>query len=222
MPTPANPHCSDHPAGPLLVLEGMPGTGKTTTAKLLAAQGRHVIGEYTTPTGTVVPLAEHPGVDDDTAHTRNYLLKHQQARTLAATGRPVYLDRDWLSILAYAHSIADPALLRRRADWICAHLDAGVLALADAYLVLTTSVDTSLRRRRHRLTTAHPWSTTPALHRLAAFYADPATALRATHPALAARLTTTSWHHLHHPEIETVIQALDQTRCRRDDRKVPR
>ncbi|WP_280387721.1 AAA family ATPase [Nocardia wallacei] len=189
------------------MIEGMPGSGKTSTVNLLAAQGHQVVGEYTTAAGTVIPVADHPDVGDDDAHEHNYVAKHRQATTLAATG-PVFIDRDWLSMLAYAHSADDPALLTARAHRIWARLDAGALAVATAYTVLHTTADTSLRRRHHRLTSGHPWSTGAGLERLAAFYADPVGIVGAVHPSLARRLSTAAWNHLRNPQIEIAARIL--------------
>lgn len=131
--------CSDAATGwyPVLVLEGMPGAGKTTAAATLAAQNWTVIGEYTTVTGDVVPIHAHPDVGDDAAHQRNWLRKHHQVHAARHHG-PVFCDRDWLSALAYAHSIADTdhgELLHSRAHWAADHLDHGALTLASTYIV---------------------------------------------------------------------------------------
>ena len=63
-------HCSDPVAvhARLIVLEGMPGAGKTTAAAALQRHGWQVIGEYTGADGTTVALTRHPGVEDDDAH----------------------------------------------------------------------------------------------------------------------------------------------------------
>ena len=98
-------HCSDPVAvhAQLIVLEGMPGAGKTTAAASLQRHGWHVIGEYTGADGTTVALSEHPGVEDDDAHQANWLRKAAQCATALGTG-VLYADRDWISSLAYAHS----------------------------------------------------------------------------------------------------------------------
>lgn len=67
-----------HP-GRLITVEGPPGAGKTTALQLLARRGHSVIGEYTTSSGTTIPIAGHPGVNDDDAHQRNWLIKNEQA-----------------------------------------------------------------------------------------------------------------------------------------------
>ncbi|MGH3623096.1 MAG: AAA family ATPase [Sciscionella sp.] len=194
------PPCSDTATAdnPVLVLEGMPGAGKTTTAATLAAENRIVIGEYTTTTGDVVPIEAHPHVDDDAGHQHNWLLKHHQVHAARRHG-PVFCDRDWLSALAYAYSVADDdhgALLATRTRWASDCLDRGDLSLDSTYVVFQLDPVVSLRRRAHRLTPGHPWSSLPALIRLATFYTDPATALAPVHPELAARLRTTTWHPL--------------------------
>jgi predicted ATPase len=95
-----------HRAGRLIVLEGMPGAGKTTLAQALAASNARVLGEYTTPNGATIPLSGHPGTGDSAAHDANWLRKASQAAAALRDGAAVYADRDWLSALAYAYSIA--------------------------------------------------------------------------------------------------------------------
>jgi hypothetical protein len=179
------PPCSDTATdrNPVLVLEGMPGAGKTTAATALAAENRTVIGEYTTTTGDVIPIEAHPAVDDDASHQHNWLLKHHQVQEARCRG-PVFVDRDWLSALAYAYSVTDDdhgALLAARTAWVSDCLDRGDLTLGSTYVLFQLDLTVSLRRRAHRLTQGHPWSSLPGLVRLAAFYADPATAV---HPEL--------------------------------------
>lgn len=209
---PTKPPCSD-PAtalNPVLVLEGMPGAGKTTAATALAAEHYSVIGEYTTPTGDVVPIHQHPAVDDDTGHQHNWLRKHHQIHAARHQG-PVVVDRDWPSALAYAHSISDTdhgVLLAARAAWAFDCLDRGELTLATTYVLFQLDPTVSLRRRAHRLTPGHPWSTLPGLIRLARFYADPVTALVSVHPQLAARLRTVTWHPLRGCSLDITVRVL--------------
>ncbi|PSK67589.1 Thymidylate kinase [Micromonospora sp. MH33] len=182
-------------AGRFVVLEGMPGSGKTTTADTLAAAGHTVVGEYTTPGGATIPVRRHPHVDDDNAHQANWLIKHQQV-TAARMNGSVLSDRDWLSALAYAASLGDRALLAARASWAHGHLTAGHLTVPDAYLIVACAPETSIARRVDRLTPGHPWSTRAGLAKLAVFYRDPAAAIGRVHPALAAELRAASWHWL--------------------------
>ncbi|HEU0086760.1 MAG TPA: AAA family ATPase [Pseudonocardiaceae bacterium] len=204
--------CSELPTSqyPVLVLEGMPGAGKTTAATILAAENRAVIGEYTTLTGDVVPIDAHPAVVDDAAHQRNWLRKHRQVQAARRTS-PVFCDRDWLTALAYAHSLADTdhgALLTSRACWVSDRLDCGNLMLADTYVVFPLDPAVSLQRRMNRLNPDHPWSSLPGLIRLAAFYIDPATALATVHPDLAARLRTVAWHWVRDYSLDRTVQFL--------------
>lgn len=174
MPRP-RPPCSDTTTGwyPVLALEGMPGAGKTSAATALAAQNWTVIGEYTTVTGDVVPIHAHPDVGDDAGRQRNWLRKHHQVHAARRNG-PVFCDRDWLSALAYAYSVADTdhgELLDSRARWASDCLDHGDLTLASTYIVFQVDPTISLQRRANRLTPLHPWSGLHGLIRLAAFYA---------------------------------------------------
>ena len=72
-------------AAPLTVLEGMPGAGKTTTGQRIAATGVQFLGEYTTGSGTTIPIADHPAPGDDDAHQANWLRKAAQTRAALAT-----------------------------------------------------------------------------------------------------------------------------------------
>lgn len=206
-----SPACSDT-RWAWVVAEGMPGAGKTGALVLLAEHGHQVLGEYTTPSGEVIPVGLHPGVADDDAHQHNWLRKHLQATALRRLG-PVVLDRDWLSSLAYAYSTADDELLTARAGWARDRIDQGRLAVADAYAVFELDPALSLHRRSNRLTPGHPWSSTAGLRRLATFYDNPIRALEPVHTELAHRLATPSWSHLSSCPIEHAARVLrDLTR----------
>ncbi|MGH3250949.1 MAG: hypothetical protein ACRDOI_32735, partial [Trebonia sp.] len=47
-------------AGRLVVLEGMPGAGKTTAAGALAGLGHAVVGEYTNDAHATIAVHAHP------------------------------------------------------------------------------------------------------------------------------------------------------------------
>jgi len=209
MPTVRTPSSDSHIGlGPLLVLEGMPGTGKTTAVTRLASQGRQVIGEYTTTVGVTIPVGDHPPVADDSAHQANWLTKHRHVLAARRTG-PVFCDRDWISALAYAASLPDGnRLLLARAGWAVRHLHRGDLAVADAYLVLHVDAATSLTRRGDRLTPGHPWSTPAGLARAAAFYTDPAAALAPVNPDLASALRSAAWRHLTGASLDHTLRCL--------------
>jgi len=196
------------PLGPLVVLEGMPGAGKTTAVTALAAEGRQVVGEYTTAGGVTIPVTDHPAVDDDHAHQANWLIKHRHTSTVRRSG-PVFCDRDWLSALAYAASLEDGGLLlRSRAAWAGEHLHRGALAVAKVYVVFGLDPDTSLARRAGRLTPGHPWSTRAGLQHVAAFYADPLRAVAAVDEDLGRALHTADWHQLPASSIEKTLRHL--------------
>lgn len=123
----------------MLVLEGMPGAGKTTLATTLSRRGHLVVPEYAAVDGSAIGLHDHPAVDQDDAHQRNWLRKHQLSEVLATTNRTgaarsgagaVWVDRDWLTALAYAYSLKNQALLTARANWATGHLATGRLAVA--------------------------------------------------------------------------------------------
>ena len=191
--TPSRP-CSEPgvppvPRGRLIVLEGMPGAGKTTMATALAARGHSVVGEYTSDTEATLAIADHPSISDDDAHQANWLRKAAQCTARLACRPVVYADRDWLSSLSYACTADDGELLARRARWAARHLDDGTLLLPDAYAVFDLGPAASLSRRAGRLRPGHPWNQPAALDRLRDFYRDPARALRPACPELAAALS---------------------------------
>jgi len=204
-----NPPCSEATSRhPVLVLEGMPGAGKTTAATTLASANHIVISEYTTPTGDVIPIEAHPAGDDDAGHLHNWLRKHHQVHAVRCHG-PVFCDRDWLSALAYAYSVTDGGdLLTSRAGWVSDCLRRKDLTLASTYVVFQLDPKVSLHRRVGRLTPGHPWSSLPGLVRLAAFYTDPIEALAPVHPDLAARLRTATWHPLRDDSLDRTLQFL--------------
>jgi len=192
----ASPPCSDRallpvPRDGLIVLEGMPGAGKTTAASALAARGLLVLGEYTDNADATIAITMHPPVDDDDAHQQNWLRKTAQCTARLGHGSPVYADRDWLSSLSYAYSIAAAdggALLRHRAGRAASRLRDGTLLLPEIYVIFDLDPATSLYRRASRLRPGHPWNHPGALRRLRDFYACPSRALDPVDPGLAQAL----------------------------------
>lgn len=206
---------SEHRAT-VLALEGMPGAGKSTLAATLGRHGHLVVPEYAAVDGSAIRLDDHPAVDQDDAHQRNWLRKHQLAEVLASTNcagtarcraGAVWVDRDWLTALAYAYSLNDQALLTARAKWATRHLAAGRLAVASAYLVLRLDPAESLRRRAERLDQAHPWSQPGPLNRLAEFYTDPAGAMGTHARDLGALLADTAWVQVEAPTPRRAVAA---------------
>lgn len=190
-------HCSGID-GRLVVLEGLPGAGKTTAARALGAT-YPVIGEYANANGETTAMQDHPALIDGQAHQRNWLIKTRLAQKYLSTNPLVVCDRDWLSSLAYAYSTAPTdggALLRQRCAWALLHLLHGALRLGDAYLILDVDAPTSLARRASRLRPDHPWSAPEGLARLKVFYRDPAQAIAPMAPKLAERLVTAHIEHL--------------------------
>lgn len=192
----ASPPCSDTaplavPRDGLIVLEGMPGAGKTTAVGALAARGLLVLGEYTDIADATIAIAMHPPVDDDDAHQQNWLRKTAQCTARLARGGTVYADRDWLSSLSYAYSITPAdggALLQQRATWAATSLREGSLVLPGIYVVFDLDPATSLARRASRLRAGHPWNDPSSLQRLRDFYASPSRAFDPVDPGLAQAL----------------------------------
>lgn len=196
--TTASQPCSDTiPASTrsarLVVLEGMPGAGKTTAAGALAALGHVTVGEYTDDASGTIAISAHPGVGDDDAHQRNWLRKAAQCSARLGRHPVVYADRDWLSSLSYAFSTAPAdsgALLSQRAAWAARHLEDGTLLLPGTYVIFDLDPPVSLARRACRLRPGHPWNQPESLGRLREFYRAPAAALRPASGQLAAALST--------------------------------
>lgn len=182
-----------------LTVFGMPGAGKTTIAAALAQQGHCVLGEYTADSTAPLPLDQHPDIDDDAAHQANWVRKSAQAaEALSVSGGPVFIDRDWLSALAYAYSIADTdhgTLLRARVAWAAAELRTGNLLLAGTYAVFHLPVADSLRRRYGALRPEHPWSRSQPLYRLRFFYRRPLRIIAHHNRELAAAMGEARWVH---------------------------
>jgi len=209
--------CSDPRLVPgarrLVVLEGMPGAGKTTALTALEQTGSLVVGEYTRDDGTTITVASHPGTSDDDAHQANWPRKAAMCTQLLRAGRVVYADRDWVSSLAYAYSVSAGStseLLRERAQWAARCLAESRLLLPARYLVFDLDPQTSLTRRAATLRAGHPWTTLAALERLRDFYRDPARALSPVSPELAALMSSREWLHIdgHHAPQQLLQYAL--------------
>lgn len=195
----------------VLVLEGMPGAGKTTLATHLTRHGQLAVPEYAKSDGAVIEQAEHPDVDHDDAHQSNWLRKHHLAATAGKEGT-VWMDRDWTTSLAYAYSLTGATgsgrdLMVDRCRWALDHLTTGGLAVATAYLVLMIDPVQSLQRRHGRLDRTHPWSRPGPLQRLAEFYRDPITVIARFNPALATMAAAADWVHLENPTRQQAIDA---------------
>ncbi|MGH4001030.1 MAG: hypothetical protein ACRDTJ_26615, partial [Pseudonocardiaceae bacterium] len=124
----------------------------------------------------------------------------------------VWMDRDWITSLAYAYSLteetgAGPKLMASRCWWALDHLTTGGLAVAEAYLMLMIDPVQSLRRRRGRLERTHPWSNPAPLQRLAKFYRDPAAVIERLSPDLAAAAAGATWIHLEEPTRQQAVDA---------------
>ncbi|MBO2447115.1 hypothetical protein J4573_08450 [Actinomadura barringtoniae] len=169
-------------------------------AETLAAAGCCVIGEYldAEADGTAaLPVDQHPLVSDDDAHQDNWIRKAAQAKIALGQDITVFSDRDWLSSLAYAYSLADGAdLLAERASWAKRNLHDGNLLLGDVYVILHLAVPVSLQRRSTRLRPEHPWSSPAVLDRLATFYRSPAQIIGSIEPALGELIAQTSVLHI--------------------------
>jgi thymidylate kinase len=161
----------------------MPGAGKTTALGLLEGRGHQVVGEY---------LCERPGVDEDQAHQGNWITKATVADRAVAEGH-VFCDRDFLSSLAFAWSIADRELIARRAAWALTELAVGRLLVGGAYVVLDVTPQLSLARRARQLDSEHPWSRAAELERLRRFYLAPVEALRLMDSELAMAFASVRW-----------------------------
>jgi len=169
---------SDQPAA-VTVVEGMPGAGKTTVLAALAQAGHTVLGEYIADTGVVLSLRGHPRHGDEGAHLANWLRKSTQLSRFAT---PVWVDRDWLTALAWSASTSG---LTGRAVWAHDHLADGHLVLPQLWIILDLPPAISLRRRAGRMEAGHSWSRPIVLERLRAFYHDPVAVLKVAHPGLA-------------------------------------
>lgn len=191
----SDPGYPDAREGRLIVLEGMPGGGKTTAARALAGLGHAVVGEYTDAAHATIDIAAHPGIDDDDAHQANWTRKAALCVPLLDRNPVVYSDRDWLSSLSYAYSVAPGdggALLTSRAEWVLRCLEDETLLLPGLYVVFDLDPATSASRREGRLRARHPWNHADTLTRLRDFYQDPAGALRPFSDELAGAVTLSS------------------------------
>lgn len=207
--TTSKTHCSSRAGRPsrrprIVVIEGIPGAGKTTVLRALATYGHTVVGEYLADDGQLLDMCEHPVTDDDVGHLRNLLRKHRQVNRVSDS--TVYCDRDWLSALAYAASVDDRNLLAERAQWVAARLHQGTLAIPDLYIVFDLDVDASLARRAARLDPGHPWATREGIRRLRDFYHAPAAHVAVAHRRLGRLVSAVQTVHLPAASQQTLVR----------------
>ncbi len=172
-----------------MVLEGMPGAGKTSVAAMMAALGHRVIPEY------VVNHGAPPAIGDDKGHQGNWERKEQLC---SASPLPLIVDRNFLSSLAYAYSIRASSqgadLERKRVQWCRQGLVSGRFDHPRAYCVFDCPAPVSLRRRGIVAPGEHPWTQPSPLHELRRFYAHLADTLNALDPALSLPVDTAVIH----------------------------
>lgn len=165
----------------MIVLEGMPGAGKTSLANLFTAQGKRVVPEY------VVNHGMPPAPEDDNAHQQNWERKEQLLGATSAP-RPVIVDRNFLSSLAYAYSIRSSnhgaQLLVERIGWCRERLASGQFEHPKVYCIFDCPIQLSLSRRGIVQPGEHSWTTWQVLRELRHFYAIMPETLGDLHPAL--------------------------------------
>ncbi|UGQ10957.1 AAA family ATPase [Yinghuangia sp. ASG 101] len=164
-PTTRTPRTAAHS----IVLEGMPGAGKTTALQALGRRGHHTIGEYVTVDGTPLDHAAHPDHEPDAPHLVNWTLKATLYRE-PTFGGPVFIDRDWITALAWGHCFGR---LPERIRWADTRLRNRTLQLPSRYVVFDLPPHESLHRRGNAVVPSHPWADPEVLARLREFYRDP-------------------------------------------------
>lgn len=148
-----------------IAVEGMPGAGKTTAITSMRKAGYAVVPELAPGYRPVVDAKRAGG------HLVNWIKTDEHAQRLGCGRRPVVVDRNWLTALAY--DAVDAKGFMRTVHWAWTHLGVDNLRLPSVWIILDVPVDVSLERRRHRHVPGHPWRDAAVLEQLRAFYADP-------------------------------------------------
>ncbi|HSV64632.1 MAG TPA: hypothetical protein VLJ59_01830 [Mycobacteriales bacterium] len=176
---PASARRSGQPAGNparqasrgwLMVVDGAPGADLVAVADHLSAPGRGL-------TALSGRLAAAQSADEDENRSR-WLA---QAAVVRGLREPVVIVRDWLSALATAAALAVRDSGRRldaRATWAQRCLTAGLLQIADVYVVLDLDPGESMARMTAVMPAGDPWRDMVVVEQLRAFWLSPAAALR--------------------------------------------
>ena len=145
--------------GVRVVLEGLPGTGKTTLVAMFECQtGGRAISQF------VMPI--DPALGDD-QYLKNDLKKDQ---LLTSATTPAVMDRDYTSTLAFLHA----SQRRGRYEDILRQIQQGMgktFHLPDVYVYLKVSPATSIARKSQASREAI-WNNLGFLSKMTRFYED--------------------------------------------------
>lgn len=140
---------------PIVVVEGVPGAGKTTAIRLAARSGLFVVPEVLSAAGSYDHrLSRRPcrtlegTVARMPAVLTSDLVKHEVALAQSRAGRPVVMDRNYswtLAIAAQLNEMGANGLLDATCEWFVARR--AQLPSPALYVVVDVPLDVSVERR---------------------------------------------------------------------------
>ena len=154
----------------IIVLEGMPGSGKTTISNFL--KNEHSFGMVPQIIETEDGKIEANNKYHQNPFFRSDELKCQLARKLEKTHRNVIMDRNYISTLAYNYAVNDKehhSSFAIASQWYLDNIDFNLI-YPTIYIYLKTPLKFCFSRKNRQPDIKSPWTNPSCLKKMSYFY----------------------------------------------------